>query len=116
MRPPIDSSVTPANDVFTPASPFTLLAVTEPLLFSTVRFPLIRSAKTLPKLVNGNLTVENSNGSVTARSVKGDAGVKTSFAGVTLESIGGGLAGGNQKGGNSVTGLPPAHGRRRRSP
>src|SRR5260370_176963 len=51
IRPPIDSRVTPANDVFTPASPFTFLAVTDPLVFSTVRFPLIRSVKTLPKLV-----------------------------------------------------------------
>src|SRR6266481_3517969 len=51
MRPPIVSSVTPAKEVFTLASPFTLLAVTEPLLFSTIRFPLIRSARTLPKLV-----------------------------------------------------------------
>src|SRR6266436_3636808 len=47
----MDSSVTPAKDVFTPASPFTFFAVTEPLLFSTVRLPLIRSVETLPKLV-----------------------------------------------------------------
>ncbi len=51
IRPPIVSSVTPAKDVFTPASPFTFLAVTEPLVFSTVRLPLIRSMETLPKLV-----------------------------------------------------------------
>src|SRR5258706_542668 len=110
MLPPIDSSVTPANDVFTPASPFTLLAVTEPLLFSTVRFPLTSFGSVLAERINGNLTVENSNGSVTARSVKGDAGVKTSFAGVTLESIGGRMAVDNQNGAISVTAMRPASG------
>ena len=33
------------------ASPLTFRAVTEPFVFSTVRFPLMRSAKTPPKLV-----------------------------------------------------------------
>jgi len=47
--------------------------------------------------INGNLTVENTNGSVTARNVKGDTGVRTSFAGVTLESIGGRITVDNQK-------------------
>jgi len=51
IRPPIDSSVTPENDVVTFASPFTFLAVTEPLESSAVRFPLMRSAEMLPKLV-----------------------------------------------------------------
>ena len=49
--PPIPSSVTPAKDVLTFASPFTFRAVTELLLFSTVKFPFTRSIKTLPKLV-----------------------------------------------------------------
>jgi len=55
--------------------------------------------------INGNLTVENSNGSVTAKNVKGDAGVKTSFAGVTLESIGGRITVDNQNGAISVTAM-----------
>jgi len=42
------------------------------------------------KRISGNLTVENSNGLVAARNVKGDAGVKTSFAGVTLNRSGAG--------------------------
>jgi DUF4097 and DUF4098 domain-containing protein YvlB len=54
--------------------------------------------------------VENSNGSVTARNVKGDAGVKTSFAGVTLESISGRINVDNQNGAISVTAMRPISG------
>src|ERR1700731_2488365 len=60
--------------------------------------------------INGNLTVETSNGSVTAKTVKGDAGVKTSFAGVTLESVGGRITVDNQNGAISVTAMRPASG------
>jgi len=60
--------------------------------------------------ISGNLTVENSNGSVTARNVKGDAGVNTSFAGVTLESIGGRITVDNQNGAISVTAMRSANG------
>src|SRR5207245_10652982 len=60
--------------------------------------------------ISGNLTVENSNGSVTARNVKGDTGVNTSFAGVTLESIGGRITVDNQNGAISVTAMRPASG------
>jgi len=54
--------------------------------------------------------VENTNGSVTARNVKGDAGVKTSFAGVTLDTIGGRITVDNQNGAISVTAMRPASG------
>jgi len=60
--------------------------------------------------INGNLTVENSNGSVAARNVKGDVVVNTSFAGVTLESIGGRITVDNQNGAISVTATRPASG------
>ena len=43
--------MTPEKEVLTLASPLMFRAVTEPLLFSTVRFPFTRSIKTLPKLV-----------------------------------------------------------------
>jgi DUF4097 and DUF4098 domain-containing protein YvlB len=56
------------------------------------------------------LAVENSNGSVTARNIKGDAIVNTSFAGVTLEGIGGRISVDNQNGAISVTAMRPASG------
>jgi len=56
------------------------------------------------------LTADDSNGSVTARNVKGDAGVTTSFAGVTLESIGGRIRVDNQNGAIAVTAVRPASG------
>jgi DUF4097 and DUF4098 domain-containing protein YvlB len=54
--------------------------------------------------------VENTNGSVTARIVKGDAQVTTSFAGVTLEAVGGKITVNNQNGGISVAAARPASG------
>src|SRR5207249_7208206 len=51
IRPPIPSRVTHEKEVLTLASPLMFRAVTEPLLFSTVRFPFTRSTKTLAKLV-----------------------------------------------------------------
>ena len=56
------------------------------------------------------MTVENSNGSVTARSIKGDAIVNTSFAGVTLDAVGGRISVDNQNGAISVTAMRPASG------
>jgi DUF4097 and DUF4098 domain-containing protein YvlB len=47
---------------------------------------------------------------VTARNVKGDAEVSTSFAGVTLEGIGGRITVSNQNGGISVSAMRPANG------
>jgi DUF4097 and DUF4098 domain-containing protein YvlB len=47
---------------------------------------------------------------VTAHNVKGDASVTTSFAGVTLESIGGKITVNNQNGGISVAAARPANG------
>jgi DUF4097 and DUF4098 domain-containing protein YvlB len=64
----------------------------------------------LVERVNGNLTVEDTNGSVTARSIKGDAKVNTSFSGVTLDSIGGRISVDNQNGGISVTAMRPSSG------
>src|SRR5262249_57129650 len=60
--------------------------------------------------VSGNLTVEDSNGSVTARNVRGDANVRTSFSGVTLESIGAKIGVDNQNGAISVTAARPGSG------
>jgi DUF4097 and DUF4098 domain-containing protein YvlB len=64
----------------------------------------------LAERINGDLTVENTNGSVTARNVKGDAIVNTSFAGVTLESIGGRIRVDNQNGAISATAMRAASG------
>src|SRR5262249_22203848 len=60
--------------------------------------------------INGSLTAEDANGSVTARAVKGDASVHTSFAGVSLEGIGGRVSVDNQNGGISVTLMKQASG------
>jgi DUF4097 and DUF4098 domain-containing protein YvlB len=54
--------------------------------------------------------VENTNGSVTARNVKGDASVRTSFSGVTLDTIGGRINVDNQNGAISVTAVRPSSG------
>jgi len=54
--------------------------------------------------------VENTNGSITARNVKGDAQATTSFAGVTLDSVGGKITVNDQNGGISVTAARPASG------
>jgi hypothetical protein len=48
--------------------------------------------------VNGNLTIENSNGPVSAGGVKGDASARTSFGSVTLDDVGGSITVDNQNG------------------
>jgi DUF4097 and DUF4098 domain-containing protein YvlB len=53
--------------------------------------------------VNGNLTIENTNGPVTATAVKGDASAKTSFASATLEEISGSIRVDNQNGAVQVS-------------
>jgi hypothetical protein len=54
--------------------------------------------------VNGNLTIENSNGPVSASGVKGDASAKTSFGAVSLEDVGGSITVDNQNGAVTVSG------------
>jgi len=53
--------------------------------------------------VNGHLTIENSNDSVTASSITGDATAKTSFGSVTLNDIAGSISVDNQNGTVSVS-------------
>ena len=61
--------------------------------------------------VDGELTVENSNGAVKASAVKGGASVRTSFAAVSLDGIGGRIDVDNQNGGVDVRGLGSAAGK-----
>src|SRR4029077_19097091 len=60
--------------------------------------------------INGNFVAEDSNGSVTARGVKGDAQVTTSFSGVNLDTIGGRITVDNQNGAIDVSAMRPASG------
>jgi DUF4097 and DUF4098 domain-containing protein YvlB len=55
--------------------------------------------------VDGDLTVESSNGGVRASGVKGNATVRTSFAPVSLESVAGAVDVDNQNGAIEVRGL-----------
>jgi hypothetical protein len=48
--------------------------------------------------VNGNVTVENSNGAVTENSVQGDAITKTSFGAVSMSDVTGAITVDNQNG------------------
>ena len=60
--------------------------------------------------VNGNLTIENTNGPVSANAVKGDATARTSFGAVSLEEISGSVSVDNQNGVVSVSLARPAAG------
>jgi DUF4097 and DUF4098 domain-containing protein YvlB len=53
--------------------------------------------------VNGNLTIENTNGPVSANSVKGDLAARTSFGAASFEDIGGSISVENQNGVVSIS-------------